>query len=180
MKVNNPYISIRVGDDQFLELRTALKKKLNHFEIKHDDLPDPHISIAYMLGSVAEKELDLLVEEVLKNPLSFDISGLEVLKSEYYGGYIIALNLIHNDDFYYSQDLVKEFLCDESVCVREDFSGGFKAHISLFLIKDENYEALETLARFLEIELSGVRSQIKASAFSIYDDKRQKVSENSF
>lgn len=181
MEINNPYISVEINESQFKSIKEQIRselKKLGFEDIQ--DLPTPHISIAYLIGKKDINDLEGLAQEMIEAPFSMKTNGISLVDSSYYQGQIISLSLIHTDDFLYSQEHVKESLCNEEVVLKEDFPGGFKAHISLFLLKDIDDEMKELLPQYLEVALAGVATTITGLKFSVYNSDREKVLERKF
>lgn len=181
MEINNPYISVEISESQFASIKRSLKKELQLLIPNILDLTDPHITIAYILGKKNISDLEALAEEIAEGPFIMNVNGIKAFESTYYEGTVISLSLDHTDDFIYVQEFVKEsVITDESVLIKEDYPGGFKAHLSLFVLKGLDEKTIELLPLYLETVLSKLNIKIKGEKFSIFNDQRQKLIEKNF
>lgn len=180
-KVPNPYFSVEFSEDQINHLRKSLIKALKDLDLELENLPTPHISISYVLGYVDLSQLESVAQEIVEAPFNMNIVGVDTIESQYYGGTIIGLSLEQSEDFLYSQEIIKESLTQEnSVSIRE-FEGGFRAHISLFLIKDLTDEQKFLISRYLELALSQLDSKtVSGEKLCMYNPDREKMFEKKF
>ena len=181
MDIKNPYFSVEISSNQIDAIKKDVEKILkDSIEIPFESLSNPHISISYGIGSIKKENIEDICEEICEAPFCMEITGFELVFSEYYNGTILCLALNHNDDFLYSQEFLKENFNDKNVSFKE-FKGGFKAHISLFIFKEITPEAIEVLPRYLEIALSNVnKTKIIGEKFCVYSENREKLIEKNF
>lgn len=178
--VKNPYFSVEFGEEQLGNIRTQIKKVLKYIELSMTDLDNPHISISYVLGNVNVKTIEEAAEQIVEAPFKMTIRGIEAVESEYYGGTIISLLLSHTDDFLYSQEFLKESFANEQVKIKE-YSGGFQAHVSLFVLKDLTPKEKKLIPRYIEVCLLNLGGlEIQGEKFCMYDENRQKLLEKNF
>jgi hypothetical protein len=125
--------------------------------------------------------IEQVAGEIIEVPFKTKITGVTSLDSSYYGGTIISVGLIHNDDFKYCQEFLKEnFESSEQVKIRE-FRGGFKAHISLFVIKGLTEKEKYFIPRYIELcsnTLAG--KDLYGEKFCMYNTEREKIFEKRF
>lgn len=182
MEIQNPYFCVEFSEEQIKAIKVPLRKILNKdLEIELVELPIPHISISYILGNIKDKEAIDLASDIVEAPFSMDIIGIEAVDSEYYEGTIISLALTHNDDFMYSKELIeKTFKLNPNLKIKE-FDGGFKAHISLFVIKGLDEEQKILISRYLELFLSdyGIK-RIDGENICVYNSAREKLIQKKF
>lgn len=179
-KAINPYFSVELSEEQINQIREKTKKILvDQLNLDVEDLSNPHISISYIMGELPVKTLEEIAENIVEAPFFMKINGFKILESEYYQGLIVSVSLDHSDDFLYSQEFLKEVVSSEAVTIKE-YDGGFKAHISLFVIRGLSKENEELLPRYLEIAVSELNFMVKGEKFSIYNHERQKVLEKKF
>lgn len=98
MIIKNPYISIDISEKQFIFLKEEIRKELSFlgFE-KFEDLQNPHISIAYLLGNKNISEIKSIVDDLSKDSFKMFINGINVINSEHFqGSLIIVRNLLKN------------------------------------------------------------------------------------
>lgn len=186
-KVHNPYFSISISPEEISDIKNKLEKELNQLfsseNISVTQLPDPHITISYTLGSTTVNNLQHFIDEVTESSFYIKITGIRLIRSKYYQGTIIALILENSDDYLYSRSLLKEILEDEnkSFTVKEQKSqGGFEAHISLFLIPNIDAKLEHVLPLYLENSLTGVGKLIKAKSIDIFDASRTPIMSGKF
>jgi len=180
MEIENPYFSVEISSNQVESIKNGLRKVLKEsLTIPFEDLPNPHISISYGIGKGKKEDLETICEEICEAPFCMDITGFELIYSEFYNGTILCLALNHNDDFLYSQEFLKENFQDKNIEFKE-FKGGFKAHISLFLFKEISPEEIEILPRYLEICFNNLSNKIIGERFCVYSGSREKLIEKTF
>ena len=179
--VRNPYFSVEIHQEQIQEIKKIMKKVFQEFDLPVEELPNPHITISYLLGAVKTKNLEVVAEEIAEAPFKMKVLGLDLLESSYYGGTLIVLKLEHSDDFLYAQEYLKETLVEDGISIKK-YKGGFKAHISLFLLKDiPKKRPKNLLVRYLELCLSRIDSrEIIGNSFCIYNDEREKLFSKKF
>lgn len=182
MEIKDPYLCVEISESQFVRIKNQLRKELNFMGFENlKELPNPHISISYLLGKMNKADLDLLANEIAEGPFEMKVNGIKLIDSSFYQGTVISLSLEHSDDFVYLQEFVKEsILGEDEIVVKDDFPGGFKAHISLFLINELNDEEKELISEYLEIALTNIGVKVKGEKFSISDCNREKIIEKSF
>ena len=181
MDISNPYLSIEISESQFKSIKDSLRRELKRLFNEIQELSNPHISIAYVLGKRHIKDLENLAQEISEGPFEMNINGIKLVDSRFYDGTIVSLSLEHTDDFIYLQEFSKEWIVtDESVIIKEDFPGGFQAHLSLFILKDLDLETKEILPLYLETALAKIKTRIFGERFTIYDDQREKLIQKDF
>jgi len=179
-KAINPYFSVELSAEPINKIREKTKKILvDQLNLDIENLSIPHVSISYILGELSIKTLEEIAENIVEAPFFMKIKGFKIFGSEYYKGMIISVSLDHSDDFLYSQEFLKEIISSEDVTIKE-YNGGFKAHISLFVIKGLSKENKELLPRYLEMAVSELNLMVWGEKFSIYNNERQKVLEKKF
>lgn len=179
--IPNPYFSVELSEVQVNYIREmALKILEKDLQKTVQVLPNPHISVSYLLGNVDLNEIEKVAEEIVEAPFKMNVIGFDSVESSYYGGTIIAIALNHSDDFLYSQDLLKEVLCSEEVKVKQ-YKGGFRAHLSLFLLKDLTESEKALLPRYLELVFNqNPHKEITGEKFCMYNPDRVKIIEKNF
>lgn len=177
-KVYNPYFSISIASEEINDVKEKLAKELDQIlgsKVEIIQLPDPHITISYTMGSTNKEKLQNFMDELIEAPFLINITGVRLIRSKYYNGTIVALILENSDDYLYSRSLLKEILEDEnkSFVVKDQKSqGGFEAHISLFLLPAIEGKLEHILPLYLENALNGVGKTIKANKIEIFDSSR--------
>ena len=176
MEVQNPYVCVEISESQFQTIKDSLKKELVKLGFEDiQELPNPHISIAYILGKKNVDQLEQLADEISEGSFKMAVNGIKAVDAPYYKGTIISLSLIHTDDFLYSQEFVKDFITDDDVLIKEYFPGGFQAHLSLFLLKGLPQDLIDVLPEYLEIAVGNVKADIQGESFSIHNGDREKI-----
>ena len=180
-KIYNPYFSVEIKPDQVQAIKDIIIKNFKNFNLNFEELENPHITVSYLLGGVERDNLESLAEEISEASFKIRVVGLEVLESSYYGGSLIVLKLEDSEDFLYAREYIEENLSGDNVSIKK-YKGGFKAHISLFLLKDiPNMGQKNKLIRYLEICLADLNPKvISGNSFCIYDSQRTKLIEKKF
>lgn len=181
-RIGNPYFSIELNEEQISNIRKAVSKILvDNLACEITHLPNPHISIHYFIGNILKDEIEAVADEIVEAPFNIKVEGFIAVDSPYYGGTIIALKLIHSDDFLYTQDYLKEVFCNDGEVSFKTFGNGFDAHLSLILIKDLSPEDIELLPRVLELCFSDLGTKtLYGESFCMYNPNREKILEKKF
>lgn len=167
--VNQPYISVDINPNSVQAVFEKLSQSLDQLGISaersHLNL---HVSLAYVLGSCEKNVLAEIAKKVAEQKLEATVCGVEILEGQTTGYDYIALSFESNNDFV---NCSKELSFELST---REFSGGFRAHLTLFRLKKGAIakERAHTLCQSLSQKCD--RSKVSAQAVSIFNSSYEK------
>lgn len=168
---------IDVSAEKISQLAGAIKSVFTELGIECRPIAQSHhISVGYIVGNFSIEHLKDVAKEIAEKPFHLTFSGIEILRGVTTNQDFIALKVAENSDLDYAVGLLAE-----NAPIRT-FKEGFKTHLSLLTIEKDSISEADLVARYVELKVLGLISDIKLAVdrISIFSNDRKKIAQIPF